>query len=1061
MSSNDRTKALDITFNSGVRQDLESFTAPPGTLKVAYDVEFDKLNRLIRRDGFTQVGTAKYSKTNTVDYPVRRVAQTPRGERLMFTDANVFQQYRVIDKSSEAGLDQQKSSIRTTMESAETISSDEVGALYSTDCAYVNGYYVVAYLQLDVTTGSVNCYVDAIDTFTNARALTHVNLGGADLASQPRVVKCGSTSNNVAILWKDATVNIKKVIVDLGAATLTVPAATNLVTDITAAGGVFDADTMVSGFVLVYAQSVGPKARIIAVDSTGTITASFSWLANGGVANWVPSALAIHGDVRITNEVRATGYDGGTGFIELEITTSALVHSSRARIGAGLGSNAVQMTVIAATASASYLMFSNYASNGVATNPRGHLYVYKVTAGSLTFIYTFANYSLASKCYRDNRNDDIIAFARFDDPSGLQSHILMLDFYANTGTLLNGGYPVMHFGSGRVPLKTANSVTGIGGTADFGSGVFRMAVPLNIGASAISGNQIASYSFQNISTQRFLNAPANNELHIGGGTPLSYDGQRLVENSFYSYPILHSGNIATSNAGGFMPQGVYSYTAVYEWTDALGNRHQSPPCPSVTVDLSAGGFAAGTNTVLITFPCYHPTRKQVPVTVSGTVSDESVPIRVIVYRSVANGSILYRMPIASVNNTASSAANTVISDVYADADISVNEVLYAGPQGRGELATSAPPPTKFLHTHAQRLWGIDCENTERIWCTKTLEQQVNPGYSAALQILIPGAGKINGIAGQDGKLYALATNGIYLASYGDGPDNSGGGFFPTPQLITAAVNCTEMRSVIVASNGIYFVGEDHWGTGIYTIRRGDGEPTSIGLRVRDELATFKTCRGVVDRVDKSQLQFLMVDNDSAPTGSRILCYHYDYLDAEGIGQWTVTRPGAGSFAIESIGIWADGNGAPATVITNSANVGIQSTLATRDIGVPPLPLQIQTNDMRPFGLVGYGRIQGISILNSADATLPDELVIEASYDGGNTWPDLFHYAENTEAGGYPILRRWDSATSKLPSGGSVRLRLSDPRTNVELIPGRQIFHGLSIEVEPLGGNMRLSNIQRG
>jgi hypothetical protein len=1052
-----QAQSVDIMFSSGVRQDLNSSTAPPGVLVRCENLEFDELNRLVRRDGFSPLGTNVYSKTNSLTAPIRRTAQMPSLERVIFTDNNAFVYFPTPDRVSEAGVDSQTSTIRATLEEVNGIAADETGAITGCDCAFVNGLIVYAYVQVDATTGLNNAYVDVIDatavTGKNGRVITHLALGGSDFL-QPRVVISGG-SNIAFILWKQAA-NIKYSSVNLGATPVSVSVAANLITDATNPGGCFDVAPMVSGWVFIYTQNT-PRARIITYNSSAVVQNSFNWLANAGALNWTPSALTVAGDL-LTGDVRGVGYDPATFMMESVKLTTALATPAYSRFDPGLdhAKAAKQIAIIASSSTTSLVLFSNYTSATVATNPRGHLHCYSMAATAvMTLVIKYANYSLASKMYRDTRDNNIYGSARFDDATGFQNHILILDF----GVSGKGPFPQFHVASGRVPLSADNAVTGIGGAADLSSsgaepGKFILAYPINIGASSISGNIVTSYTIRARGFKRFLSTPAQGEIMIGGATPLAYDGQRFVELSFYSYPILNAGNITTSALGGFMPQAIFQYQAVYEWTDAKGNRHQSPACPAITVDMSGAPFVAGTNSVFLTFPAYFPTRKQIPLNVAATgVSDLSVPVRVVVYRTIGGGNIFYRMAIAAVNNNSSVADDTVINDFYSDAAISVNEVLYTT---QGILATTAPPPSIFLTTHAQRLWGIDGENPERIWCTKVLQPFTAPSYNQALQVLIPGAGKINGLAGQDGKLYALAENGLYLASYGDGPDDTGNGLFPSPQLITVAAGCDEPRSVVIAQTGIFYTGPDHWGTGIYLIPRGSGDPISIGAGVRTHLENNPICRGAAWRPDKARVEFLMVNSETAPNGAPvILYYHYDYPDERGIGQWTVAFPNCTSdTSMESLGIWDS-----ATVLSgDTASFGIQTDGVLRDFGGAVVKILMETADIRPFGMIGYGQVASVCLFGTGVTT--DAFLVEASYDSGAVYLENFTFPGGMEAGFEPLIRRWETPTQKLPDGGSIRIRFGDI-VDGENQPGITFFHGLTLQTVPLGGNARLDDARRG
>lgn len=1054
MSSNANAKPLDINFSSGLRQDLESKLAPPGALVQADNVEFDSLNRLVRRDGFASLTLTKVSKSTDVSFPVRRMAQGPEGEQLIFTDQNTHVAFTSgVNGTTAASIQGVSAAVRAALTDVDGIVGDEVGNLLFTDCIAVGQWLIYLYVQTNVSTSQIEVCSDVIDAVTNARVLTRAVVGTTAGSIQPRLTSVGG-STKVFAIWHNTggTINYSILDTSFPGGVLAWGASANLVTD-AAAIPVFDACELGTGWVFVYSQTAtGTRPVIKTLDSTASVTHTLTWKTASGAADWTPTALTIMGDaIGGGAKVHAAGYDSVNFKIEALTCTNALSTVLQTSTDPGLdhAKAATQMAIGRKDTTHTELAFSNYTSTTLSTNPRGHLYCYTIPDSSvLALDQAFANYSLGSRFYRDSRNGGCFCVGRFDDPSGFQNHMLLLDFgNSATGGSYGAPIPVLHFASGRVPLKTDNSFTGVGGIADLASvqpGRFMCAVLLNSSASQNSGNQVVAYELESLNSKRYLSTPCQFETVVGGGTPLTYDGQRLVELSFYSYPVMASGNYTPSAAGGLMAQGKYQYRAVYEWTDARGNRHQSPASPAVTVDMSSGTYAANTNQVSMAVPALHATRKQT----FGV--DVTVPVMVVFYRTVANSAGPFYRCLGGAVNTTTSATDGTYSDSSTDGFIATQEVLYTQGGGRGELATTAPPPSLVLTTHAQRLWGVDCENPERIWCTKVLSDLTAPGYNQGLQIEIPGAGRINGIGAQDGKLYALATNGIYLASYGDGPDNAGGGVFPSPQLITVTANAQDPRGVFGGQDGIFFTGIDQWGTGIYLIRRGDAQPISIGKRVRSILASYPVCKGIVNRTAKARTEFMFTDAEVATKGV-ILYYHHDYVDQEGIGQWTCCvlpdQP-------ECIATWND-----ISVIADSSAIGIQTLGTLRDFGANVPIIEIATADLRPFGLVGYGQITNATILGTVSTI--DPITIELSYDSGQTWPDAFSWQSTPEGtAGATILRQFQSPTSKLPNGGSMRVRLSDP-TVVDTGPGISFFHGISIEIMPLGGNARLSNAQRG
>jgi hypothetical protein len=158
--------------------------------------------------------------------------------------------------------------------------------------------------------------------------------------------------------------------------------------------------------------------------------------------------------------------------------------------------------------------------------------------------------------------------------------------------------------------------------------------------------------------------------------------------------------------------------------------------------------------------------------------------------------------------------------------------------------------------------------------------------------------------------------------------------------------------------------------------------------------------------------------------------------------------------MESVGVW-DGS----TVITGDvSSIAVQTAGLVRDFGGTAPVIEVETCDIRAFGLVGYGQIASVSLFGTCIDT--DPLFIEASYDSGTTWAESFAFTPGIDASAEPILRRWETPTQKLPDGGSIRIRFSDP-VNGENQPGSSFFHGLSLQFVPLGGNARLGDERRG
>lgn len=1066
-----RDTVIDVPFNRGIRQDIETTMAPPGTLARCENLEFDKLGRLQRRESFSEIGDTRYAKSSSFQAPARRFAAGPKGEFIVFTDDGAHTWNFAANKMTEVGAQGVPAVQRAQLEDVGVVGGDQAGAIVSADAASYGDFLVVAYTQFNAA-GPVftyNTYVDVIAISTGEHVIMNYAVAtGTSKTTRPRVVITSGIAHVLSSPVILGTINHSSI--DLTASVLGFGVGGSLVTDADTVINCFDVAPTTDGFVLAYASFSGGNHRVhvVTYSSAAAVVHGPIDFVTAAAADWTPRCLGVVGASDNTQKIFVFGYDPATFKLEALITASDLTGVSHAAQDPGLdhGHAVRQLSAVRYSATDAIVAFSNYYYSTTSTNPAGHLYFRTLSnAGTYATIKTVANYTLGSHLYYDSNSGGVYFFARFNHPTEAESHLLLMSLPQVSST--DYPYPEFHIASGRITAEDYSAVgvqIPIGGIAELDdAGRFILAFPIRLGASTISGSQVGLWTVQCRGNGRFLNVKANGGLLIAGGTPCFYDGQRITELGFYSYPYIASGVASASAAGGVIGQGVYFYRFTYEWTDALGNIQRSDAGPAIGVDMSSGTYAGNTNSVTINLPTLHATRKQRSYA-AGSFSDTLSPIRIVAYRTTAGGSNFYKVgsvdptsTVVGVNNTANVSDVTIV-DTLADASITSNELLYTQ---RGELAETAPPPCSFMTVHDGRVWGLDDEQPERIWFSKTFQTLVSVGYNAALQVIIPGAGRIRGVAGQDGKLYALAETGIYLAAYGDGPDNTGQGAFASPQLITTNANCVETRSVLQASDGIYFVGDDQWGRTVFLIRRGDGTPINIGARIRDEIAGKQTCMGVVERRDKARIEFLFSDNQGESAECVLLYYHLGLTDEEGIGQWTTANYRGDNSPLGAIGLW-ESVGLPFTVgyDVGSATVVVQATTAGDDYSDASHHLwnaTLETNDLRPFGILGYGQVDSVNLLATTRAAC--DLKFEASYDSGVNYAETVDFVAGSESAGAPMLRRWEPQTKKLPSGAT-RIRITDEQ-QVQAANAGARFHGIALEATPLGGLARLAAGQRG
>lgn len=1048
---------IDVPFNRGVRQDLEATTLPPGALLQATNLEYDKSQRLKPRGGFRAAGTATFSKLGTWGNDPARVANGANGEQLLMCNADSFAYLNGPNAVSQIGPTGVISSVRAEMIGHDQLGADPVGNIVFCDSVIVHGatgvYQVVAYIQINASTGAYESRIDVIDTVTQAHVWNGQTTGNTPSHTiQPRLVVVGQIA--FYICAAGGTTNISYFRIDLSGSTLAVPTDTVFISDATSNNQLFDVSTTSTGFVIAYSSATGGGgAQIATFNSSGAlVNGPFTWLTTAA-SSFSTTAIGVTGARTGSEKIHAAAYDitttGALEVLTLSATLTGPLHATVAISTANLGANPTQIAVGRLTSTGSIVAFSPYYSS-LTDNPRGHIYYGLLSdaaawngASGANPRQVLAGYSIGSKFFLDS-SGGILSMGRFNDPQvigttsptvSVQSHYVLLDWGPTGAT--SRPVPVAHVADGQVPLAASNAVTGIGGMADWASNnKFTFTAPVRLGVSPFSGMCTGIFHFQSLGPHRYLANEAQNVIVAGGGTPMVYDGQRLFEMGFYSYPCIGGDTGAPQYVavfgGGSIAGGNYFYRFTYEWQDAGGNLYRSDASAAAFVNISLGPAH-----VVWTVPTLHATRRQSVRGPGGSLVDTQAPVRIVMYRTKASGTTFFRCSTVGIVNSAD-AQPVVISDTQADATLGP-DTLFA------DLASDQPPPTQQMTVFGQRIWGVDCSNQERIWYTKTFSDLTAPTWNGALALEIQGSGVINGIAAQDGRLYALATEGIYLAAFGDGPDNTGSGTFPVPSFLTNTANCTDSRAVLTSQPGIFFGGIDHAGTTVFMIPRGAGLPVNIGECLRDEFTETPVIAGMVTRAQKSRVEVLCINSDTSPTIAKILYYHFEMLDEHQVGAWTVMKWPAGP-TVNSIGTWND-----VTVLTDTSGiVYIQDDTLTTDNGTA-FACTIETGDMRPFGMVGYGEIDALMLFGTKIAS--DQFTVSASYDSGVTYSEVSPtWTTAVEGVGAPVIRRWAQPTQKLPFGG-VRYKIVETAGSGN-VPATA-WHGLSLEATPLGGNARL------
>lgn len=1057
--ANSQSKVLDFPFVYGLRQDLESDLMAPSGLIQARNVEFEKRARLRRRDGFENVPMSSLkSKVSTYAGNVRRVAEGPHGERLVCTDENVFTSFE-DGTYSEAGPDRIRNKV--THELLETFWSgaNSQGSIYSTQVVVVGNWLVVAWRQFDDVAGAVKLLVDVIDMTTGSRAWSAQEAAfGQSAVVEHRMLAFG---NDVVIFGANTGTNIAWRRFSLTGTTVAWSGASaNLVTDGFTALQHFDVcrDSTNALYIAYRASRAGTSTVYIRefqwTGATFTSTAGpYDWGADAdpGPGLMDPSRVAICCDPSGAGTLMAIANPDSTAAIErvaLNQTTLAMtvIDDEPFATFSPSGSQPGQLTVDQVSSTVWLWGVSPCESSGGHTRyPVGNLWFQRTTDIITGPAWqAVANYFLGTRFFRNSASsDEVYSVARFSAEG--QTHAMLFEW--NVGSAVMFPRPVMLLGNGRTEFEGSLSQPQLfgscsGATTDelFVAGV------LNLAGDALGGQTIPVWRFRARGHGRYLHTQMTDNVIFAGASPLVYDGARLVELGFANNPGV---GVGTPGTAGSMAVGSYQYVFVYEWSDVFGNRHQSGPSLPVSVTL-----AGAEDSVDFELPPIHATRKMYWNTLTATITEQAAPVRIVAYRTNVSGLPPF-FRAGHATNILSSADPIAWTDTASDA--SLGEILLQDAGGGGGLLPYDPAPaSSYVTVFGDRLWGIMAEQPETVWCSQTFTSGQAPHHSEALRVPIPGSGRIHALLAQDGKLYALAERGIWIASYGDGPSNLGQGSFPVPVFITSTANCDDARGAVETQDGLFFTGRDKYGTGIYWIRRGEQSPISIGYRVKDELTSCPFVRGVIDRHTKSRVELLLSENEDGSGSNRIVYYHYDTTDEEGLGAFTVAVYDPS--ALECIGSWGE-----VTVIghTGSGELSIQSATDGRDTplsgGSVAAPVVLETGDIRPFGPLGFGQVDTLVLMGTVDTAT--SLTIECSFDSGESYPHSAFWAPDTFPAAGPFQRHWEPNLKLLPFG-SIRLRFTDTDSEAGDAENGLIWHGFSLEVQPRGGTTRLTDTER-
>lgn len=356
-----------------------------------------------------------------------------------------------------------------------------------------------------------------------------------------------------------------------------------------------------------------------------------------------------------------------------------------------------------------------------------------------------------------------------------------------------------------------------------------------------------------------------NQLRLtAGGVVSSYDKDNFTQDCWTFAPEIWKPDGYTNQGG--PSSGIVQVVAVYEWWDNRGQRHQS--APSLPLQFRVGA----------------PAVTGIEVNTYGWLPKDT---RVVLYRTVNNGTTFYRLPSHSATQedepgiraypyagspalTGGATPGTVtISELYwwtpfvfasQESALTSNEVLYTD---GGVVPNEEPPSNTCIADWDGRVWVGGLSQKNQVAFSKTLRSNESVNFSDIFRLEVGSQlEKVVALQGMDDKLIVFKENSIYVI-YGDGPNDLGQGATYRAQLVTSEQGCLGPKGVVSTPKGVMF----HNPAGIYRVNR-SLQVEFAGARVEDT-TTNRTVNGAALVPSKTQVRFML----SAGTYAVV----YDYL----------------------------------------------------------------------------------------------------------------------------------------------------------------------------------------
>lgn len=1017
-------KNIPIIFEHGANQGIDKRVLPDGWFRTAQNTRFRKDGRLGKRYGY--LSRAVTASSGNVDDPAQLIF-THQDTELVASDGVLWAWDGLQWTAPLSGTEPLTviSDFEPTKKTWAAV-DEERNSIYPT-VASNNGYRFIAW------SNNAGLFVRCENEATGAVVFIQ-RLDGGGTATEPRLTKELSSGERVICVWRDGTsIKLLSCETDSGGSPFTPPGFTGAQTltagataaagyDITPAAGTagYFALTYQSGanqITVAKCSSGGVASSVNFTDATETLYTGVYYGSSGGGSDNQIYVLWRVGGGAAAGFIRCRVYNTNSGASAPNNPTATIdVNTLSTNTGRPTGVH----TVLDAggTNGRSVVIWSGVVTNQPRMYAQHLLYVPGgPTVSTTSTLRTRYEHRNASKPWMlspdTNGFQGVYVWTHVGRSISIQPgfHLYELDWddvgRSHMREAYGSAYYQDHAGA---PVQTDG-------------GEWLWAFPeiirgFNDGTPAV-GSAILRYTHKAARYNRAV-AQLGGSTYVAGGWLTQFDGRLTVEQGFAWAPQIIS---LTESAGGSLTAtGVYQYVCVYEWVDTQGNRQQSEPSTPAEITLTGVNNRV---TLAVTGLDGATLRRSSAFQISNVVLH--------VYRTTDNGRTFTRVTpdVGAPAAVGIAGGATGFVDDASDASILDNEGLYS--QG-GPLPHAAPPSCGHVWAGKTRLCISRLANRSLVQFSKihVPGEPVQWADDDAFRALVPG--DVECAAEMDGIWYVFTENEIY-AVQGDGPDDKGVGDFQPAVRVPSPVGCRDWRSLVEVPQGLIF----HGGPGIYLLPRGGGAPVWAGQVVRDELGPTGVVIGATYDVEEN----VAVLGVLIPTAA----YRFLVFDIRN-GEWTVDTIPA-NLIIQCVGSWSGRASWGAT--TGTPALWTRDTSLYFDTEATAISQTLETGELTPFGLDGYGRVRTLRFLGEyrTDATLT-----ASAYFDGETTPSTASW-NITAANGYVAGGRfevqWDLPRQKLTSLSIKLVDASSTGSGEGLV-----FHGMTLgRVDVFPGVSRL------